>query len=350
MKPEVIVVGASITGCVCARELVRQGVNTSVLEEHDKPGKLGKCTAIVSKRGLELTGVRYKKTVLNQIRGADFWAGQNCLSVRSQNIQALVLDRQAFDEQAAAQAIEAGAEIKFNNRVKSLADASKIVIGADGAASTTARLARFPEIPSNKFVLGWEAEYDKASVADSTKVDVFFEPEFKNFFGWIVPCGDNAARTGFCTSDFSLIAKGRKRLMELRRTRETISPKSRVKKEFTALIPLATRKQTQKDGVLLVGDAAGQVKATSGGGIVFGSLCAKTAAECVAAHLQRGTRLDYENAWRREYGGALAAHSLTRSVFNALPYPLAKAQLGFLSLIGFGKLIEKFGDMDFIIK
>ncbi|NYZ75423.1 NAD(P)/FAD-dependent oxidoreductase [Candidatus Micrarchaeota archaeon] len=350
MNAEAIVVGASIAGCVCARELAARGVKTLVLEEHPTPGKFGKCTAMVSKRGLELTGVRYKKTVLNQVSGADFWAGKNCLSVRSPRTQAMVLDRQAFDEQAASQALDAGAEIRLNTRVKTLGLDSKVTIGADGAASAVARLARFPQIPSSKFVLGWEAEYEKANVSDSSKVDVFLEPEFRDFFGWIVPCGDDSARIGFCTADFASLAKGRKHLTQLPRVLETLAPKSRVKKEFTAVIPLAARKQTQKDGVLLVGDAAGQVKATTGGGIVFSSLCAKTAAECVAKHLREGTPLDYETRWRHEYGGALSAHSLIRGALNTLPYWLIKAKLGFLSALGFGKVLERFGDMDFVVK
>jgi len=350
MNAEATIVGASIAGSVCARELAAQGVKTLVLEEHSTPGKFGKCTAIVSKRGLDLTGVRYKKTVLNQVSGADFWAGKNCLSVRSSKAQAMVLDRQAFDEQAAAQAADTGAEIKFNKRVTKLGDASKVIIGADGAASAVARLARFPEIPSKKFVLGWEAEYSKASVADARKVDIFLEPEFNGFFGWIVPCGDDSARIGFCTSDFASLERSKKRLMQLPLVRETQNRKSRVVREFTAVIPLAARKQTQKNNVLLVGDAAGQVKATTGGGIVFGSLCAQTAAECVAQHLREGTPLDYERRWRAKYGTTLGTHSLLRSALNAAPYSLTKAKLGILSALGFGKVLEKFGDMDFLVR
>ncbi|MEW5955192.1 MAG: NAD(P)/FAD-dependent oxidoreductase [Candidatus Micrarchaeota archaeon] len=350
MKPEATVVGASIAGCVCARELATGGVETLVLEEHSKPGKFGKCTAIVSKRGLDLTGVRYKKTILNQVSGADFWAGSNCFSVRSPRTQAMVLNRQAFDEQAAAQAVDAGAEIKFNKRVASLDYASKVILGADGAASAVARLAHFPEIPSNKFVLGWEAEYSKASVSDSAKVDIFLEPDFKGFFGWMVPCGENSARIGFATSDFASINKGKKRLAQLPRVKETIEAKSKAMRVFTAVIPLAVRKRTQKDNVLLVGDAAGQVKATTGGGIVFGSLCAKTAAECVARHLHEETPLDYENNWRARYGTTLGLHSLLREAINATPNSLLKIKLAAASALGLGKLVERFADMDFVLK
>ncbi|OIO24823.1 hypothetical protein AUJ65_00285 [Candidatus Micrarchaeota archaeon CG1_02_51_15] len=357
---DVVVVGASVCGAVCSRELASKGVRTLLLEEHSKAGKFGKCTGIVSKHGLGLTGVDYRRTVVNEVSGADFHSGKACLTVCSPRVQALVIDRQAFDEQAVAQAVDAGAELLLGARVDGLCGTqvnagnkrfkARFAVGADGAASAVARLAGFPAIPAGKFVLGYEAEYSRASVADSSKVDVFFEPEFRGFFGWKVPCSPDSARIGFCTSDFASLELGKRKLMELPRVRETIAGKARRVREFAAVIPLALRRQTQRRNVLLVGDAAGQVKATTGGGIVFGSVCARTVAECIASQLRDGTALNYEWSWRAKFGKALALHSALRSAANALPSGVWPACVSAASALGVDTLLEKFGDMDFVVR
>ena len=103
----------------------------------------------------------------------------------------------------------------------------------------------------------------------------------------------------------------------------------------------------QKENVLLVGDAAGQVKSTSGGGVIFGGQCAMLAGE-IAARNNAGENLNYESMWRKKFGSVLGAHRVVRKVFDASPSPLHK-----LAVIGFdklfvSKLVEKFGDMDYI--
>ena len=114
--------------------------------------------------------------------------------------------------------------------------------------------------------------------------------------------------------------------------------------EFAALIPVSRRKQTVKHNALLVGDAAGQVKATTGGGIVFGAKCARVLADCIS----RGKPEDYEAAWRRE-ASILGAHSLLRRVFNALPASSVRFGLAIGRVFNAQYFLSKYGDMDEIL-
>ena len=72
-----------------------------------------------------------------------------------------------------------------------------------------------------------------------------------------------------------------------------------------------------------MGDAAGQVKPTSGGGIYYGMLCAEAAAEVLAAGLRRedlSARFlsRYDRAWRNRIGAEIRAGRLFRRIFERM--------------------------------
>lgn len=65
--------------------------------------------------------------------------------------------------------------------------------------------------------------------------------------------------------------------------------------------------QTVRQNVLLVGDAAGHVMPTNGGGVNLAMLCARIAGNAIADHLQSGVPLTaYERRWRHVAGEQLA--------------------------------------------
>lgn len=359
LKTDLLVVGGSVSGCACAKEASKNGLDVAVVEEHGIVGKQRKCTTIVSRKGLEEIGADYGKSVLNKIRGARIIAGDYGTVVESSVVQAFVLDRQKFDEECAREAVDAGAKIFLNSRATAFAEHAnglkvsagkkffdaKIVVGADGATSTTAALNSFPQI--SKFVLCYEAEYENAMVEDRRRVDVFLDAEScRGFFGWIVPCGEETVRVGFGTSDFKKIGLRKKKFFEKKAIAECLK-KARKKREFHALIPVTVREATQNGRFLLVGDAAGQTKATTGGGIVFGSLCAKEAARACARNLLNGEELSYERAWRKKYGGVLGLHEKLRCSMNLFGNGLNEWLVSSMNL-GFNRVLSRVGDMDFV--
>lgn len=343
---DAVVIGASAVGGVAARELAFKGLDVALCEEHAEPGKFGKCTALVSAAGLKETGVDFDEFVLNEIRGAVFKNGKRELVVDGRTTKAFVLDRQGFDAQSVRQAVGAGAKLKLNARFEigrfdgARVDSSiggrrftsRFLVGADGAASSVAKAFGFPSF--ERVVVGWQAE----ALSEAERpgfVELFLEPEFKGFFGWRVPLNGKKARVGFCVSSKGDFASAKKKLFELAK------PKG-LHREFAAAIPLKPRRVTQKQNVFLVGDAAGQVKATTGGGIVFGSRCARVLAECVASGK------NYDAAWRRKYGGLLRKHLFLRRVYDLMP----AAGTGFCLSASrvFSGVLSEFGDMDDLVK
>ena len=77
------------------------------------------------------------------------------------------------------------------------------------------------------------------------------------------------------------------------------------------------------DRCLLVGDAAGQVKPTTGGGIFYALRCGDIAAEVMSECLESGdlskeALLPYENRWKSEFGRELRLGYLARLVYERL--------------------------------
>ena len=77
------------------------------------------------------------------------------------------------------------------------------------------------------------------------------------------------------------------------------------------LIPVYDqRKATQKNNLYLIGDAAGQVKATTGGGLVPGIKAALICAESIR------NRTNYHKAWKKSLGKELMTHLLIRNTLD----------------------------------
>ena len=349
---DVAIVGGGAVGCLTAKHCAEKGLSAAVLEEHAKAGKLGRCTGLVSKRGLGETGVNFEKTVLNEIRGCNIRAGTRVMAVDAKRAVALVIDRQAFDEECRREASQA--KFHFNSRVTGFKGnnviagkrkiESRYVVGADGANSFTARALGFPAIPSKGYALAWQGEYSGARVEDAEFVDVFLEPEkIRGFFGWFVPVSRRVVRVGLATRNHAELAEAKGFLLAEPRVAAALE-NARKKSEFNALIPLEARSKTVKGNALLVGDAAGQVKATTGGGIVFGAKCSAVLAECLA----RGEPAAYEKAWRRK-ASTLKWHSRLRSFYDSLDSKSLGLVLSTAKVLGGSWLLSRFGDMDYVV-
>src|SRR3989338_6610254 len=116
MRYDSLVVGASVVGGVCAKELSLRGLKTALLSDKEGVGKSGKCTSIISKTGLDRTGIRYQDAVLHSIHGARIFSRNARMTVRTPQVQALVLDRFKLDALSVQQAQDAGASLHTLSR------------------------------------------------------------------------------------------------------------------------------------------------------------------------------------------------------------------------------------------
>ncbi len=357
MNTDVIVVGASACGALAARESAKRGAATLLLEEDSLPGKFHKCSGLYSKHGLAKLNVNYQNAFVHEIKGANIFSGKHSFTVEKKETIALVLNRQMLDEELCAEATAAGAQLKTSEKImrkteNGVASATGIkynynyLIGADGVSSTIGHLYGFPPVGNGNIAMCYEAEFDNCAVEKDSLVDVFLDGKiFPGFFGWIIPAGGKKARIGFGTTRHKAIQTAFDKFFSLPRVK-------RVKgdfmlRDFWHAIPLKTRRVTEKQNVFLVGDAAGQTKSTSGGGVVFGGQCAMLAGEIAARNIT-GENLSYEKTWRKEFGKVLKVHRVVRKVFDALPSPLHRLTVFGLDKLFVNKLVSKFGDMDYV--
>ena len=312
---DVIIIGAGVTGSYAAGELARLGYHVGVLEKQRQPGLKTSCTGIVSHECLEMLQVD-SSLIQNEARSARIFAPSGkYLRVEREDAQAYILDRPGLDRLMADKAQQNRAEFHFSTTVaavrrenqhvqveataltseKVLFKARCVIIacGAAGSLTQSAGLGRIRE-----FAHGAQAQVECADGAD---IEIYSgTTTAPGFFAWLVPAGGTQGKAG-------LLCRGNPRpyltaffdrLLKLHRITSITSDIS------YGSIPLKPLARTYSDRLLVIGDAAGQVKPTSGGGIYFGILCARQAVLTVDECLKNGELssdrlLIYQKRWHK---------------------------------------------------
>ncbi|MEM3690853.1 MAG: NAD(P)/FAD-dependent oxidoreductase, partial [Candidatus Micrarchaeia archaeon] len=237
----------------------------------------------------------------------------------------------------------------FGKKVRKSDLNSNLIIGADGALSNTASWFGFPKI--HEFAFCYQADFQNVFIEEKGVVDVFLSNAlFPGFFGWVIPLNECEARVGLGV--FRDVRKhynkSVKHYFEKFIKHPIVSEvigNSKKRNIVSAIIPLSIREKTAEGNVLLVGDAAGQVKATTGGGIVFGGNCARIAGMLAPAMLEKETE-KYEREWRGKFERDLMLHKRMRVLYNSLSDSQIERYFAFAKKIGVESFLAKHGDMD----
>ncbi len=310
--PNIHVVGAGPAGSIAAISALRKGHAVEISEEHGSAGLPRNCSGLFSKDGLEslLGFVDYRDHIVNPINGAYIHLGNDRFLVRRKGPVAFVCDRTTMDLALVDRACEEGARITYNERISSASDLrSENIIGADGPLSFVARAFRFPRL--KKYVSTLQAELDYAC-EDPHVLEMHISKErFPGFFGWVIPHDDRTAEFGVGVLAPDNANEAWKHLLKLKKIAPFSAPRPR-----GSLIPLHARSKTAgrfgRKNVILVGDAAGQVKSTTGGGVIFGGNCAAIAGRYPT------NPLGYELAWRARFGADMAMHAILHHYLSSL--------------------------------
>jgi geranylgeranyl reductase family protein len=321
---KVSIVGGGPAGSITAASAAEEGHHVHVYEEHEKIGQPEHCGGLLSPKAIKWfsdLGVRCKRSIANETERMRIEHGGTHLDLR---IPALVIKRGMFDRACADFAISKGARITTGRRfsrkdVAGLAKSS-FIIGADGPHSVVAKSFGFPPL---RYAVAYQADVRDGRF-EKEVVDVF--PE-KLSFGWVIPMNEEVARVGMVFFEGADCQKFKLFLQKiLERT------KGHVSYLFADCIPVEVRSEIQRNGVYLVGDAAGQVKATSGGGIYYGARSGWLAGKCIET-------FDYERKWREEIGRQLSRHGTARKLVNAVPPSFL---VGTARLLNFFYPLEKY--------
>jgi digeranylgeranylglycerophospholipid reductase len=357
MKYDCIVVGAGPAGAMAAKYAAKNGSRTLLIEEHASIGSPVQCTGLISTKALKECEVDESMFVLSKIRGAFVYSpcGEE-VCVRGKDIKAYVIDRKIFDRVLVENAVEKGVDVLVRTRFTGMGAGKvsvmsggekkeikgEVIIGADGIQSSVRRAAALPGC--EKFLSGIQLEAPYIP-KDPEYVEIFTGSKIApGFFGWAVPFS-GMARIGLA-KDPGLPA--RYYLEELLKHPIVSSRYGGGRTEHViGGIPLGPPRKTTTDRVLLVGDAAGQVKPTSGGGVYMGAVCAKIAGE-VAAKASRGEcgLWEYEKRWRSAVGRELEIGMMIHKSVGKLSDENLNEFVSFLNKPDIRELMTEYGDMD----
>jgi digeranylgeranylglycerophospholipid reductase len=227
------------------------------------------------------------------------------------------VERREFDKYLADKAVGEGAELKTNVKVTNF-DGNKIVtrsgeeftgkviVGADGYRSRIAEMAGF-KVPGTLYrciLCEMPGDFEPT-------VEMYFGSVAPGGYAWVIPKADSAnIGLGIRNKgDFSLKALF-KRFLESKRL------KTKPRFWSAGYVPVSGPiPQTVKNNVLVVGDAAGQVMATNGGGIPISMICGRIAGNVIGQHFRIGQPLEkYETEWRQSVGKELAVSLRTKKL------------------------------------
>ena len=340
---DAIVVGCGPAGAVAGRELARRGFRVLLLEEHREVGMPVQCAGLVSRRPLEI--VRAPGAVLNSLDSARLISpGGRSILFGGMGERAVVIDRAAFDRAAACEAIDAGCNLSLGARVDGLRiipkgdvagdgcvelwvagrhgkdrPRARLAIGADGVQSAVARLCGIR--PPPEILPGFEAELAGVRGPEGTATVLVGRNVAPGFFAWLIPSGGGRGLLGLCCEPGEVPAMAHfERLME----NPALAPhikNARILRYIAGSVPVSAAQASFAERVLLVGDAAGQVKPISGGGVYTGLRCALMAAQTAAGALEeeeftRRRLSSYEKKWKGELGRELSIGRRIRKSYN----------------------------------
>lgn len=305
---DVLVVGAGPTGSNTARLLAAAGFEVLVVEEHPEVGVPVQCAGLVTPRVFDHTPFPIGDLWQNDLRGGIVYAPDGT-SVRFETdaVQAQAMDRARFDQRMAEHAVAAGARLETATkavaaertaggvRVTLQHDGTRrnvhcrLLVGADGIRSRVADWFGFPAVRER--VSAYEAELAGCHVPDGEAhlIPMFAgDAQAPGFFSWIIPVGGDRTRSGLAVAP-GLSEAAAKRYYEKMFEDPASAQYLRDAKEDHLIIggiPLGLRKRLVQDRIILVGDAAGMAKPTSGGGIYMGLVASEHLAAVVTPRLR----------------------------------------------------------------
>jgi digeranylgeranylglycerophospholipid reductase len=325
---DVVVVGGGPAGLIAARELATAGFSVRVLEEHEVIGAPVHCTGVLGLDAFEEFNLS-RRAIVGAADAARFVSPNGTtVVIDAERVRAAVVDRSIFDRDLAASAVDAGAAIQTGVRVVSVTRGQRSVTirTADGASEARAAVLACGASYRFNRALGLGVP---SVLVHSAQLEVPFPPldQVQVHFGrkiapggfaWVVPFergGTTFARVGLlCERDagarFQTFAESIRAAQGL--SEPWPAPRLRV-------LPLGPVPRTWTDRILAVGDAAGLVKPTTGGGIYYGLLTGHLAAGVLAEALGDdrlgASRLkEYERRWRARLGSEIRAGLAFRAV------------------------------------
>ena len=319
MYYDVVVAGGSVAGLLSAREISSRGFSVLVIEEDYEIGTPEHCGGLVSIAGLEELGIiPFRKTFDHMMESAEIKSPNGkSFTINSKKQKVVEISRRELDKQIAFQAQKNGTEIKVRTSFQEITNTGirtneenidcKIFVDARGVSSL---------IHKDRTGILSSAQYEiYANWIKKGKVEVIFDQEkYPGFFAWVIPSNEGKGKVG-------VAGKGINVSDTLNEILKEKGKYSTIRKIFA---PIWIKGPIEKfvDGkTVIVGDAAGQAKPTTAGGIFTSGMGGVFAGQAISkflktneiSHLQ-----EYQKRWTERFGKEFDRQLLARKILERI--------------------------------
>ncbi len=319
MSFDVIVAGGSVAGLFCAREIAKAGHSVLVIEEDFEVGTPEHCGGLVSASGLEGLGIiPSTKTLDSQIQKARLSSpGGTILDVDAKKQNVIVINRRELDKQIAHQAQKNGAEIKVKTSLKEIKPNQavtsagvfdcKILVDARGVSSI---------VQKDRTGTLQSAQYEiYADWIQKGLVEVNFDSQkYPGFFSWVIPASDGIGKVG-------VAGKGINAISAIEKFLEQKGKHSIIRKVFAPIWVNGPIDDFVLQNTVIVGDAAGQSKPTTAGGIYSCGVGGILAGKAISNYLETKNSDElksYQKQWMQKFGKEFEKQLFARKMLERL--------------------------------
>ncbi|MGC8816653.1 MAG: geranylgeranyl reductase family protein [Candidatus Hadarchaeum sp.] len=346
---DVVVVGAGPAGSVAAYAAAKGGASVLMLDRRREIGVPVQCGEALSEDVLNEMGIKPDPSWAVNPTNAVKIVSPSGIAVRISERRVTgkvgyILNRKVFDKYLAVRAAEAGADVRVGTYVYGLMMKdgevrgvrargveggleveAKVVIAADGVGSRVARWAGMnTAIKLDDFESGVQFQMVGVDFEAPTMLEFYLSSQIApGGYAWVFPKGEHLANVGLGV----LGSRAERRAIDYLRDFVAHNPalaKGKVVEINAGGIPVSgPLKETVKGNVVLVGDAARQVNALTGGGIDSAMRAGQIAGEVVARAVSEDDvsekRLkEYERRWREKMGKSHERYLKAKNVLLSL--------------------------------
>ncbi len=349
-KYDVIVVGGGPGGLSAAVTMSKRGLKVKVFEKKKVLGKPVRCGEYYPVKD-EMVKLLPRCTCLDVIDAPPESIDTTCKSIRLISprghefefpFAAYILDRHVFESHLGDVARSNGADIDIGVQAhyfpeddggwvgptRETADHGELIIAADGYPSETAERAGLPEREyANPYAVATNIEYLMTDLdVEQDVAEMYMDPRYSpGGYGWIIPKGHGRANVGIGIREPYVNRDSQIRdLLAGFIEKNKVASKRLKGGKTTSMIgdslpvdgPLS---KTYTDRVMAVGDAAGMVMPTNGGGIQTALITGRLAGEAAIRHFENKTPLStYEEAWKEQMGIEMENSKVMRQASDRL--------------------------------
>ncbi|NIP39031.1 MAG: NAD(P)/FAD-dependent oxidoreductase [Candidatus Dadabacteria bacterium] len=358
---DVIIVGGGPSGLSAASFLSDKGYNVALFDRNNLIGEDVVCSGVISNEVFD----RYDlptSSIVAKLKDAELVSPYGSSIQYSHSERSVsVVDRHKFDYNLFEKAQQKGAKILTAANVKS------IKINEDGALASVILDNEVKDFRSKLIVLATGVRFNlhpkvgfgrpskilkaiQVEVGEvlSDKLKLFWGSQYSDgFFGWSIPLDDGKTRVGVMTKS-SPRESINNLLTELNYDHHISTGCINYKQRG---ISFGSISKSYSDRVIALGEAAGLVKTTTGGGIFYGILSAEIASEIVdkcfkTADFTENSLSEYETGWKNVIGNEIKHGQYFHNFFSRLSDESIDELFSAVSKDGLLDYISRSGNFD----